>query len=69
MTASPELRAASYDPDYPNCDRAVRCDREACAEHYVPTHRRPDPRACSTCSGRKRPRADTCARCRGAAVR
>lgn len=59
---SPELEAAGFDPDCDDCHAAVRAGREACTEHYVPTHERVDPRECR-CGGRKRPEDDLCGRC------
>lgn len=69
MTASPELRAAGYEENCDDCDRAVARGHEACPDHYVPTHERRDPRACPTCGGRLPPGAEVCDRCRGSAVR
>lgn len=65
---SPELQAAGFEPECRNCREAVRAGREACDEHYVPTHLRTDPRECPGCGGRKNPGDDACGRCRVAQV-
>lgn len=70
----PELRAAGFDPTCHDCREAVSYHREACANHYVPTHKRSElqannSRTCPSCDGHKRPEAEACRRCYAAGVR
>lgn len=65
----PDLLAAGFDPNCPECREAVSYHQPACPDHYVPTHKRSEPPGNgSTCDDRKRPEAVACRRCRAAGV-
>lgn len=62
-TAQPVVREPE-DASARGPTEAVRHGREACAEHYVPTHLRVTPRTCPSCGGAKAAADDRCRRCR-----
>lgn len=63
-----ERERAGFDAGCEACRAAARKDREACPEHYVPTHRRKPAGRCPGCRGPLPRDATICGRCKAADV-